>query len=250
MAQLPRRIAVAFHGEFLRPPPRCSDFFALEMNVRSHLLAPLSDVSSIWTYVSTVSSGSNATDARYLATLRPRAHRIWPRRMRVSYMAYIDVLQLVLNDEPRRVDAVVLTRPDLHYAQPVTQMPIAWHKTNYLFREQGASQWKMCNMTSDLFLVSPLAHIAPLLDAIRWSGETPDFGVGGFCTAPGMVHFTYTLLAMAVGTANINFLSTAFCGSTPHYNLQEDWPECRRFVHLDRTCPGGGEHKQQRRTPS
>lgn len=38
---MPRRVAVAFHGEFQRSPPKCSNFFAVQSNLHSNLLKPL-----------------------------------------------------------------------------------------------------------------------------------------------------------------------------------------------------------------
>lgn len=228
----PSQTALAFHGEFHRRLPKCADYFAVESNLRSHLLDPLEAGGvSIWTYISTVTSGDAATDQLLLSSLKPRAHEILPRRLPMIVSSYINVLRLVLSDDPSAISTVILTRPDIFYVKPITSIGIVWQHTNYLFRDGPVDHWKKCNMTSDIFMALPLAHVSPLLTAITWSGNISRHGPNNYCVHGGSAHFTYTMLSQMVGIHRIRFLSEQFCSSRSHE------PRCRSLMYINRSCP-------------
>lgn len=201
--------------------------------MKSSLVTPLRNTGiRIWVYVDTVSSGCNATDAAFLESLSPRSYRLQSRRLPSVAASYVSVLLLMLADS-NALDAFILTRPDLRYAMPITHMDIDWNRTNYAFKDVERS-WKLCNMTSDLFIAAPIGHAQPLINAIDASAFKT-FGFHGLCNQfnHGSVHFTYTHMAGAIGRRNVRFIESGFCSSDP--NSEERFLKCN-LVTIERTC--------------
>lgn len=227
----PPRVAIAFHGEYVRTRPHCSDFFAVQRNIAKYITDDLaSHGTQTFTFFHTVQNpwNSSALDVRLRCALRPVAGGAYFASAKGQKIvdSYIAVLRAVVRSV-HAVDAVVLLRFDLRFRVPITAWNVSWGKVNFAFPDAyhhpGVSQRK----TSDLLFVLPLRFIPVLSRALQRTRATADNPAH---SPNGNGHWTYELLGQAIGVGNLSFIDARPALSTLS-------PADGRFVGLDRSCP-------------
>jgi hypothetical protein len=242
---VPKRVAIAYRGDYHRrvllshaveysddPDVEnssvawgCSDFFHNAEQHWQNLVSPLEAAgASVKTYFHSYRDlACPQRDSRLVRELRPRRHEWSRKHLELIVDSYLRVLELVLEDEDE-IDAVVLTRFDLRYREPITAFDIDWSVTNVAHRE-GEMSWLKQKKMSDLFYVLPIGHVQPLMEALRVSGTDP---TGHKATGAG--HWIWYPFTDAMGKDALRFIDQQF---TPSFSSPSETPS---FLGISRRC--------------
>ena len=232
-AVLPRSVALAFHGEYVRARPKCSYFFGAYANIRSKVVADLrAHGVRVHSFFHSIASEPEL-DARLVCALTPVSHtfaRARPPKIVDSYIAVLDLVARARVD----VDAVVLMRFDVIYRTQISRLPIDWTKVTYAWPD--AQQHTFANLpnrfvreikTSDLLMVMPRRYVGPMRAALLSIREANPQRTA---FSKGNAHWTYDPLGVAIGYRNL-----AFVDPKPFTSVVS-WSH-GRFLAIDRSCP-------------
>ena len=232
-AVLPRSVALAFHGEYVRARPKCSYFFGAYANIRSKVVADLrAHGVRVHSFFHSMASEPEL-DARLVCALKPASHtfaRARPTKIVDSYIAVLDLVARARVD----VDAVVLMRFDVVYRKRISQLPINWTKVTYAWPD--AQQHTFGNLpnrfvreikTSDLLMVMPLRYVGPMRAALLSIREANPQRTAHL---KGNAHWTYDPLGVAIGYRNLAFVDPRPSTSAVSWSHG-------RFLAIDRSCP-------------
>jgi len=241
----------------------CSDFFN---NIDTHwkqLVGPLEAAgASVKTYFHTYGSGDDKPcqqrDDRLVDLLRParwgfsnysagaripaddededEAEDASMRHAQVGESSltvgsFIKVLEMVLLDK-EAIDAVVLTRFDVRYREPITALNVRWNVTNAAHRE-GSGSWVREKRLSDLFFVLPIEHVKIFIESLKKSAFSPHHH-----RATGAGHWIYMPFVETMGgdPSVLNIIDPYFSCST---NTPSQSPS---FLGISRTCGADFKH--------
>jgi len=216
--QPPRRIAVAFRGDYHRRglirdgvtrasrSVLCSDFFNNAKHFRQQVVDPLVAAgATVKTYFhSYVDANCSERDQRLLHELNPTRHEFSKDYLPRVVDSFISVLKLVLQDE-NEIDAVVLTRFDLRYRAPITSFNVNWAATNIAHKDLR-SNWEGREVISDVFYILPIRHVQPLIDVLDQSADSENSGGAG--------HWIFNPFTKRMGRNALNYIDNEIGMST------------------------------------
>jgi hypothetical protein len=189
---LPRRLALGFHGHYVRdsPPERfCSDFFSTNANLDQTFRVPTEAAGCTLSIFFQTTRVCPSLDQRLVELLKPTRFEFAARPAARVVDSYIAVLQLILKEQ-RSHDAIILSRFDVLYSKPLDLMPIHWAHVNLAWRDIPGA-WETKRSASDLFYALPMRHAAALVTALNASGNHARYY--GPCPLPGLVPSPCTL---------------------------------------------------------
>jgi hypothetical protein len=124
------------------------------------------------------------------------------------------------------VDFVIMTRPDILFFKPVTDLNIDFQKFNFLFKEKTMFKetlqgGKILQLTCDNFFALPKKYVNPFRQALidRTNCAQEEYG---YSITSGELHTIYSFLHPYIGKENIHFIShpqTSFSGGNNIYVL-------------------------------
>ena len=224
-------VALAFHGDYVRNAPLCSNFFHTRQNIVKNVIRSIQAkgaiVHSFFHTRSRKRTHGPKIDELLQCAMRPAAFTFVEAPSRKISDSYIGVLDLVAN-AAAPIDYIVMIRFDVEYSVEIGSLPIDWGKMNYPFREIFVIDGKL--KTSDLFWVFPRKFLSAIGSALRATRKRNPASA----RANGNGHWTYDLVRAAIGFENVRFIHERPSHST--ITLADGY-----FLGIDRACPPSAE---------
>lgn len=225
-------VALAFHGDYVRSTPSCSNFFHTHQNIAKNVIRSIQAkgaiVHSFFHTPSRKRTHGPKIDELLRCTIQPTAFNFVGAPSHKISDSYIGVLDLVAKASAP-IDYIVMLRFDVEYSVEIGLLPIDWGKMNYPFREVFVINGKL--KTSDLFWVFPRRYLSVVRNALRATRNRNPASV----RANGNGHWTYDLVGSAVGYENARFIDERPSHST--ITLADGF-----FLGIDRACPPSAKH--------
>jgi hypothetical protein len=251
----PPSVAVVFRGEYFRHlRDKCSDYLYVDASAHGHTTMVLDALVAAGSrpsvYFHTVRHPScrradEALVSRLNATGRLRSFHFSGTRPSQQTESNIRALHLVSQDAERNghaVDAVVLTRFDLQYREPITAPGLVdWTKVNFPWRDKKDLWWEF-HMVSDLQIIFPFKWVKAVVNGLRESARVNHERCRVFdhknCSTESPGHFAYNSIYRDVGKNGVKFVQSIFGGS------HVERPEAGRYIWINRTCAGAHEDER------
>ena len=193
-------VALVYHGAYYRSSGKCADFFQAAYNHKTMIVDPLKRERSVnvITAFHTYSSGCHKRDNALIDFLQPVAHEVEEccrPRIVDSYIRSLELLQA----SRVTVDWIVLTRFEIMFISPLTQLNLNWGRINFGFRDSW-NYWNSMHIVTDLFYLFPISRMNDMISALDMSGTVDHSWAGSG-------HFTWSIIDERFGGGAWHFIS-------------------------------------------
>jgi len=177
----PKRIAVVFHGEYLRNTSTeqlgafCSNFFQenVTQSILSKVIHPLKESGHLAGVYFHTHAACDALDKELVRVLQPKRHVFDTSEFARTRPASFAMAMSLMMEDTANIDAFILLSFDLIFFKTIFDLRIAWNTLNFPWLEWGSDDWgHKFPPVSDLFIAGPIKYAHRLFAGLRQGSDS------------------------------------------------------------------------------